>query len=159
MAIIVNNIFQMSTNSAVPLSLAWLGSISFAIQIYFDFSGYSDMAVGLGLIFGFKLEENFNYPYMANSITSFWRRWHISLSNWFKNYVYFPLGGSKVANKDMIIRNLLIVWILTGFLHGSEWTFVVWGILNFCLIALEKVISFDELNLKSIYKHIYVLFL
>ncbi|WP_234122351.1 MBOAT family O-acyltransferase [Clostridium hydrogenum] len=158
MAIIVNNIFQMSTNSAVPLSLAWLGSISFAIQIYFDFSGYSDMAVGLGLIFGFKLEENFNYPYMANSITSFWRRWHISLSNWFKNYVYFPLGGSKVANKDMIIRNLLIVWILTGFLHGSEWTFVVWGILNFCLIALEKVISFDELNLKSIYKHIYVLF-
>lgn len=158
MSIISDTIFQTNNHSSIPVTLAWLGSIAYSLQIYFDFSGYSDMAIGLGLMFGFKFEENFSYPYTSTSITNFWRRWHISLSNWFKEYVYFPLGGSKIANKDKIIRNLLIVWILTGFLHGSEWTFIVWGLLNFAFIALERLISFEELTFKLLFKRIYMLF-
>lgn len=159
MAVIVDRIFQINSNSTVPITLAWLGSISYTLQIYFDFSGYSDMAIGLGLMLGFKFEENFNYPYVSKSISEFWRRWHITLSAWFKDYVYFPLGGSRVANKDKIIRNLLVVWVLTGIWHGAEWTFVMWGFLNFVFIALERLISFDDLNIKPIYKHIYALFI
>lgn len=160
MAVIVDRCFQLNTMySALPVSLAWLGSIAYTFQIYYDFSGYSDMAIGLGQMFGFKFLENFNYPYMSRSISEFWRRWHISLGTWFKDYVYFPLGGSRVKNKDRIILNLLIVWFLTGVWHGAEWTFIIWGLLNFVFIALEKVISFEKLKINPIFKHIYALFL
>lgn len=159
MAAIVDRIFQMNLNVDIPVSLAWLGSIAYTLQIFFDFSGYSDMAIGLGLIFGFKFDENFNYPYISKSITEFWRRWHISLSSWFRDYVYFPLGGSRVANKDKIIRNLLVVWVLTGVWHGAEWTFIIWGFMNFMFIAIEKVLSFDELPFNNAIRHIYALFI
>jgi alginate O-acetyltransferase complex protein AlgI len=158
MAVIVDRIFKMSSNGSISVSLAWLGSIAYTLQIFFDFSGYSDMALGIGLMFGFKFDENFNYPYISKSISEFWRRWHISLSTWFKEYVYFPLGGSRVANKDIMIRNLLIVWILTGAWHGAEWTFVIWGIFNFVLVALEKLISFDEIKGFNKLKHLYAIF-
>ncbi|MDT8718864.1 MBOAT family protein [Clostridium sp. 19966] len=158
MAVIVDRIFQMNSNSAVTVTLAWLGAIAYTLQIYFDFSGYSDMAIGIGLMFGFKFEENFNYPYISKSITEFWRRWHISLSLWFKDYLYFPLGGSRVKNKDKLIRNLFIVWVSTGVWHGAEWTFIIWGFLNFIFIAFEKLISFDELEIPAVYRHIYALF-
>lgn len=159
MAVIVDRIFQMNVYSNVPITLAWLGSIAYTLQIYFDFSGYSDMAIGIGLMLGFKFEENFNFPYISKSITEFWRRWHITLSLWFKDYVYFPLGGSRVSNKDKLIRNLLVVWVLTGVWHGAEWTFVMWGFLNFVFIAFEKIISFEKINIKGVYKHIYALFI
>jgi len=159
MAVIVDRIFQMNVYSNVPITLAWLGSIAYTLQIYFDFSGYSDMAIGIGLMLGFKFEENFNFPYISKSITEFWRRWHITLSLWFKDYVYFPLGGSRVSNKDKLIRNLFVVWVLTGVWHGAEWTFVMWGFLNFVFIAFEKVISFEKINIKGVYKHIYALFI
>lgn len=158
MAIIVDRIFEMNSFGGVPASLAWLGSIAYTLQIFFDFSGYSDMAIGLGLMFGFKFEENFNYPYISKSITEFWRRWHISLGTWFKDYVYFPLGGSRVKNKDKIIRNLFVVWLLTGIWHGAEWTFILWGLLNFVFITIEKVFSIDKLKGHNIIRHIYALF-
>ena len=106
---------------------AWLKPILFTLQIYYDFSGYSDMAIGLGLMFGFRFLENFNYPLIASSITDFWRRWHMSLSSWFRDYVYIPLGGNKVS-KLKHIRNIFIVWFLTGFLHGASWNFIIWGL-------------------------------
>lgn len=160
MAIIVDRAFQLNDMySGLPVSLAWLGSIAYTFQIYYDFSGYSDMAIGLGQMFGFKFLENFNFPYVSKSIGEFWRRWHISLGTWFKDYVYFPLGGSRVKNKDRIIINLLVVWFLTGVWHGAEWTFIIWGLLNFVFIALEKIISFENLNIKPVFKHIYALFL
>lgn len=159
MAIIVDRIFEMNSNINIPSSLAWIGSFAYTFQIFFDFSGYSDMAIGLGLMFGFKFDENFNYPYISKSISEFWRRWHMSLSSWFRDYVYFPLGGSRVENKDKIIRNLLVVWVLTGVWHGAEWTFIIWGFLNFVFIAGEKVLSFDNLNINKTVKHIYTLFI
>lgn len=158
MSVIVDRIFEMNTNMNIPASLAWIGSIAYTFQIFFDFSGYSDMAIGLGLMFGFKFEENFNYPYISKSITEFWRRWHITLSSWFKSYVYFPLGGSRVSNKDKLIRNLMIVWVLTGVWHGAEWTFVMWGFLNFIFIAVEKLLSFEKMDIDYRIKHIYALF-
>ena len=117
--------------------IAWLGAISYTFQIYYDFSGYSDMAIGLGSMFGFKFLENFNYPYISNSITEFWRRWHISLSTWFKDYLYIPLGGNRKGNLRTYI-NLLIVFLLTGFWHGASWIFIAWGLWNGLLILLEK---------------------
>lgn len=158
MAIIVDRIFQMNSNGTVPITLAWLGTLAYAFQIFFDFSAYSDIAIGLGLMFGFKCDENFRYPYVSKSISEFWRRWHISLGSWLREYIYFPLGGSKVANKDKIIRNLLIVWVLTGVWHGAEWTFITWGIFNFILIAAEKLVGFDTIKGFDRLKHIYVLF-
>ena len=159
MAIIVDRIFEMNSFGGVPASLAWLGSIAYTLQIFFDFSGYSDMAIGLGLMFGFKFEENFNYPYISKSITEFWRRWHISLGTWFKDYVYFPLGGSRVTNKDKIIRNLFVVWLLTGIWHGAEWTFILWGLLNFVFIAIEKIFSINKMKGHNILRSIYALFI
>lgn len=159
MAIVADRIFYMNGEGTVPISLAWLGSIAYTFQIFYDFSGYSDMAIGLGLIFGFKFNENFNFPYVSKSISEFWRRWHISLGTWFRDYVYFPLGGSRVKNKDKIIRNLFIVWMLTGVWHGAEWTFIMWGMVNFVFITFEKLISFEKLNIKPLYKHIYTLFI
>jgi alginate O-acetyltransferase complex protein AlgI len=159
MAVIADRIFQMNSNMPIPSSLAWLGSIAYTFQIFFDFSGYSDMAIGIGLMFGFRCDENFNYPYVSKSITEFWRRWHISLSSWFRDYVYIPLGGSRVANKDKMIRNLLVIWILTGIWHGAEWTFIMWGMLNFIFVVGEKLIGFDDIKGFEKLKHIYALFI
>lgn len=117
---------------------AWLGIIAYTLQIYFDFSGYSDMAIGLGRMMGFRFSENFNYPYIAGSVSEFWRRWHISLSSWFRDYVYFPLGGSRTT-RAKTVRNLLIVWGLTGFWHGANWTFLLWGLYFGVLICFEKM--------------------
>ena len=122
----------------LPASFAWLGALCYTLQIYYDFSGYSDMAIGLGKMFGFHFLENFNYPYISRSITEFWRRWHISLSTWFRDYVYFPLGGSRVNSKAKHIRNLFVVWLLTGVWHGANWTFLAWGLFYFVLLVLEK---------------------
>lgn len=124
--------------STLGVDMAWLGAVAYSLQILFDFSGYSDMAIGLAKMFGFHFDENFNYPYMANSISDFWRRWHISLGTWFRDYVYIPLGGSRVK-KTRVILNLFIVWALTGIWHGANWTFVLWGIFYFFLLVFEKV--------------------
>lgn len=141
----------------VSTGLLWLGLIAFSFQIYFDFSGYSSMAIGLGKMFGFKFPENFNFPYMSRSITEFWRRWHITLGNWFKEYVYIPLGGNKLG----LIRtsmNLFIVWFLTGFWHGAEYNFIVWGLYFFCLILLEKKYLLKHLNKYKFMSHLYAVF-
>ena len=143
-ALLANNIGrlweQISAGNAAALSAgeAWIGAAAFSFQIYFDFSGYSDMAIGLGEMFGFRFRENFDHPYCAKSITEFWRRWHISLGTWFREYVYIPLGGSR-KGKLMTFRNMLAVWALTGFWHGASWNFILWGLLMFALISVEKL--------------------
>ncbi|QFF98438.1 MBOAT family protein [Psychrobacillus glaciei] len=126
-----------SNPDSIPALTAWLGIIAFAFQIYFDFSGYSDMAIGLGLMFGFRFNENFNKPYVAQSITDFWRRWHISLSSWFREYVYIPLGGNR-RGLAIQMRNILIVWLLTGFWHGASWNFICWGLYFGVILIIEK---------------------
>ena len=129
-----------------PIIYFWIGSLCYSLQIFYDFSGYSDMAIGLGSMFGFKYLENFNYPYISKSITEFWRRWHISLSSWFRDYVYIPLGGSRKGKTRQII-NLFIVWMLTGLWHGANYTFVLWGLLYFALLVFEKfIIKPNRLN-------------
>ena len=128
---------------ALGADFAWVAAIAYSFQILFDFSGYSDMAIGLGKMFGFHFLENFNYPYAAESITDFWRRWHISLGSWFRDYVYIPLGGSRVKNCRLWI-NLFVVWLLTGIWHGANWTFILWGIFYFVLLSLEKVFDFHK---------------
>lgn len=136
---------------------SWLGALAYTLHIYFDFSGYSDMACGLGKMFGFELPINFNYPYISKSITEFWHRWHISLSTWFRDYVYIPLGGNR-GSKYKTICNLLIVWILTGLWHGANFNFVIWGFYYFCLLVLEKIFILKKLeNCKSFIKHIYTM--
>ena len=127
-------IFKSSNDKSVLYF--WLYAVAFALHIYFDFSGYSDMAIGLGKLFGFDFAENFDYPYVSKSITVFWRRWHISLGTWFRDYVYIPLGGSRVGMARLII-NLLIVWMLTGFWHGAEWNFILWGLYFAVLLIVE----------------------
>lgn len=149
-----------SANSADTLGV-WLGIIFYAAQIYFDFSGYSDMAIGLGKIFGFDFPENFNYPYISKSITDFWRRWHITLSSWFKEYVYIPLGGNRCGRVRMYL-NLLIVWSLTGLWHGAGFNFLLWGIYYFILLALEKAFLLKILErapraIRHIYSIIFIL--
>ena len=135
----------------------WLYAISSMLQIYFDFSGYSDMAIGLGKMLGFEFLENFNYPYIARSITEFWRRWHISLSSWFRDYIYIPLGGNKVS-KIKWLRNILIVWILTGLWHGAAWNFVMWGLYFGILLIIEKVFLNKYLEkIPKFFAHIYTL--
>ena len=137
----------------------WIFGISYMLQLYFDFSAYSDMAIGLGRIFGFHFPENFNYPYISKSITEFWRRWHISLSTWFKDYVYIPLGGNRESRYKQI-RNILIVWLLTGIWHGANWTFLIWGLLFGIILIIEKIFlnKFME-KLPSFIRRIYVLFI
>ncbi|MEK0317926.1 MBOAT family O-acyltransferase [Cohnella sp. 56] len=151
---------ELFTSPAGDLSTAsaWIGIVAYTCQIYFDFSGYSDMAIGLAKMFGFEFKENFNYPYISGSISEFWRRWHISLGSWFRDYVYIPLGGSRTATWK-VYRNLLIVWALTGFWHGASWTFMAWGAYYGVLIALEKA-GLEKL-LRRIYplNHIAVLLL
>ncbi len=130
----------MKINPAeLPTGTAWLGAIAFTLQIYFDFSGYSDMAIGLGKMFGFHFLENFDYPYVSKSITEFWRRWHISLSSWFKEYVYIPLGGNRYGMKRQML-NIFIVWALTGLWHGASWNFVIWGIYFAGILIIEKLV-------------------
>lgn len=137
---------------------AWLGAVAYAMQIYFDFSGYSDMAIGLGKMFGFEFQENFNYPYTACSIKDFWRRWHISLSSWFRDYVYIPLGGNR-GRKLVVVRNLCIVWLLTGLWHGASWNFVLWGGVFLILLLVERYIfPIDKLMEKKINKVFYRIF-
>ena len=135
----------------------WLYGIAFCLHIYFDFSGYSDMAIGLGKIFGFHFMENFNYPYISASITEFWRRWHISLGTWFRDYVYIPMGGNRVG-KGRWFFNILVVWMLTGFWHGAAWNFVLWGLLFALLLILEKLWLLKSLQKHPVFAHIYVLF-
>ena len=135
---------------------SWIKPILFTLQIYFDFSGYSDMAIGLGLMLGFHFLENFNYPLIAKSITDFWRRWHMSLSSWFRDYVYIPLGGNRVS-KIKWIRNLFVVWFLTGFWHGANWNFIIWGLYFGILLVLEKLILGKYLEKTKVLKYIYTL--
>ena len=138
---------------------AWLGAICYAFQIYFDFAGYSDMAIGLGKMLGFTFPKNFNYPYTAKSITDFWRRWHISLSSWFREYVYIPLGGNRVPVLKHL-RNILVVWLLTGFWHGAAWNFLFWGLYYGLLLLLEKYVTGKTLaKLPGIIQHLVTLVL
>ena len=131
-------------HSDICVGMAWLGAFCYMLQIYFDFGGYSDMAIGLGKMLGFQFEKNFDYPYISGTITEFWRRWHISLGSWFRDYVYFPMGGSRVKSKYRLIRNLFVVWLLTGIWHGAEWTFILWGILYGILITAEKMTGIPQ---------------
>lgn len=134
----------------------WLYAVSFTLQLYFDFSGYSDMAIGLGRIFGFRFSENFDYPYISASITEFWRRWHKSLGSWFRDYVYIPLGGNRVSNAKWL-RNILVVWLLTGLWHGASWNFVLWGLGFAVLLVAEKLLYKERLEKTHVLKHVYVL--
>ena len=135
----LGSLYSAYGDSAQPSVLfAWLSAIAYMLQIYFDFSGYSDMALGMGKIFGFDFPENFRYPYVARSITDFWRRWHMSLSTWFRDYVYIPLGGNRVR-KLLWIRNIFIVWCLTGLWHGAGWNFLLWGLFFAVLLLAEKL--------------------
>ena len=157
MALIADTIYggDLATTGTVTL---WLAAISYTLQIYFDFSGYSDMAIGLGRIFGFHFLENFNYPYVAKSITDFWRRWHISLSTWFRDYVYIPLGGNRVS-KFKWLRNILVVWLLTGLWHGASWNFILWGVYYGIILMIEKVLLGRIIEkLPKVLQHIYALF-
>ena len=156
---IADKIFIQSPDTFSPL-IAWLGAVSYSFQLYFDFSGYSDMAIGLGFIFGFKFMENFNYPYISKSITEFWRRWHISLSTWFKEYLYIPLGGNRKGLKRTCL-NLGIVFLLTGLWHGASWTFVIWGAWNGLFIILEKITGWSKETASkplNFIKHLYTIF-
>lgn len=143
----------------LPVLTAWIGLFAFTFQIYFDFSGYSDMAIGLGRMFGFHFLENFDYPYISQSITEFWRRWHISLSSWFKEYVYIPLGGNRKGFPKQL-RNILVVWLLTGFWHGASWNFIVWGLYFGALLILEKLFLLRFLEkLPAFFRHVYAMLL
>lgn len=143
----------------VSALMAWTGAIAYTFQIYFDFSGYSDMAIGLGRMFGFKFPENFRYPYQSVSITDFWRRWHITLSTWFKEYLYIPLGGNRRGLARQAL-NLLIVWSLTGFWHGAGWNFVLWGLYYFVILFIEKLFLLKALDkLPKFFRHVYALVL
>lgn len=151
---------EISTTQMTQLSTAgaWLGAIAYTFQIYFDFSGYSDMAIGLGKMFGFTFPENFKHPYESKSITEFWRRWHITLSTWFREYVYIPLGGNRKGLKRQIV-NLLIVWFLTGLWHGASWNFVLWGLYYFVLLVIEKVFLLAKMQRwPRVLQHFYALF-
>ena len=143
MALIADKAFGLP-DAKRSIIYAWLGVFAYAFQILFDFSGYSDMAIGLGKMFGFHFLENFNYPYISKSISEFWRRWHMSLSQWFRDYVYFPLGGSRVKSRIRLVFNLFVVWILTGVWHGASWNFVVWGLMYFVLITFEKLTGYPK---------------
>ena len=147
---------KLYRESAEPsVAFAWLYAVAFTLNIYFDFSGYSDMAIGLGRIFGFHFPENFNYPYLSKSVTEFWRRWHISLGSWFRDYVYIPLGGNRVSRRKWV-RNILVVWMLTGLWHGAAWNFVLWGLVFAALLLMEKALP-GLRKLPNILRHSYVL--
>ena len=142
MGAIADKIFSYIGTEPLTMPTSWIGAIAYTFQIYFDFSAYSDMAIGLGQMFGFHFKENFNYPYISTSVTEFWRRWHISLSGWFRDYVYIPLGGSYCSVSRNIF-NLSVVWLLTGMWHGAAWNFIAWGIYYGILLILEKYVFKD----------------
>ena len=151
-----DRILQANSSSVL---LYWLYAVGFALQIYLDFSAYSDMAIGLGRVFGFKFPENFNYPFVSKSITEFWRRWHMTLGSWFRDYVYFPLGGSRTTTLKWV-RNIFVVWMITGFWHGAEWNFVLWGLYFGILLMVEKLFLLKVLEkCPSFVRHFYLLFL
>lgn len=163
--LIANNLGQLWDACKVlgegelTVATAWLGILAFAFQIYFDFSGYSDMAIGLGRMFGFEFMENFNYPYISKSITEFWRRWHISLSTWFREYLYIPLGGNRCSRGRWIL-NLLIVWCATGIWHGASWNYLLWGLYFYVLLVSEKLLLGKYLQkLPGWLRHVYVMVL
>ena len=148
---------NFSSGIKMSIMMMWVGAIAYTLQIYFDFSGYSDMAVGLGKMFGFDLKKNFDYPYISKSVTEFWRRWHISLGTWFREYIYIPLGGNRVSAKKHI-RNLLIVWMLTGLWHGAQWNFVIWGLYYGVLLIFEKYYLTKYLTrIPKILQHLYTM--
>jgi alginate O-acetyltransferase complex protein AlgI len=155
-ALIADVVFEQNiSNIAMPV--AWLGILFYTLQIYYDFSGYSDMAIGLGRVMGFKIPENFTHPYVAKSIRSFWRSWHISLSTWFRDYLYIPLGGSKVGNYRLYL-NLFIVFFLTGLWHGASNNFIIWGMIHGFFIVLERLLSrIKSIKIPSVFKHVYTL--
>lgn len=157
MAIFADRIFnQVAAGESIAVSMAWLGAIAYTLQIYYDFSAYSDMAIGLGRMFGFSFEENFNYPYVASSVTEFWRRWHISLSTWFRDYVYISLGGNR-GGKWKTYRNLFVVWLLTGIWHGAGWNYVLWGLWYFVFLIIEKQIPEKKAGIFKAAGHVYTL--
>lgn len=152
------NTIQAFNYDKIPILTAWMGIAAFTFQIYFDFSAYSDMAIGLGHMFGFRFLENFNYPYISKSITEFWHRWHISLSTWFREYVYIPLGGNRVPRWHHIC-NILIVWLLTGIWHGASWNFILWGVYYGVLLLIEKFLLGKYLKkLPIVFQHMYCMF-
>ena len=158
MGLVADQIFALPAKE-IDILTAWLGALAYTFQIFYDFSGYSDMAIGLGFIFGFKFLENFNYPYISKSITEFWRRWHISLSTWFKEYLYIPLGGNRVSKRRTYL-NLFIVFLATGIWHGAEWTFLVWGLWHGFFIILERLTDWHKKEggkLLNGIKHIYTI--
>lgn len=161
LAIVADNIFALTYDKnalvGIPVMLAWVGAFAYMFQIYFDFSAYSDMAIGLGRMFGFEFEENFRYPFVAKSMREFMTRWHISLAAWFSSYVYKPLGGSRGENQDRMVRNLFIVWLLTGIWHGAAWTFVWWGLYYFIFIIAEMIIGIDKMEGHDRLRHVYVI--
>ena len=143
LSVTAEQVFGLASQHDLSAATAWLGALAYTFQIYFDFSGYSDMAIGLGKMFGFTFEENFRHPYISRSVSEFWNRWHISLGQWFRDYIYFPLGGSRVSRKKLI-RNLSVVWLLTGVWHGAAWRFILWGVLYGVVITLEKITGFPK---------------
>lgn len=157
LAIVVDEAFLMTGGADNTVMLAWLGAIGYTLQIYFDFSGYTDMAIGLGKMFGFELCENFNYPYLAVSVSDFWKRWHISLSTWMRDYIYIPCGGNK-CSKPVWMRNMLITWLFTGIWHGANWTFVLWGLIFCALLIMERQTQLSKfLSTHKIISRIYAL--
>ena len=159
MAVVADYAFDMP-NSELTVVMAWVGAIAYTFQIFFDFGGYSDMAIGLGKMFGFDFLENFDYPYISLSVSEFWRRWHMSLGTWFRDYVYFPLGGSRVKSKARLVFNLFVVWSLTGIWHGANWTFLCWGLMYFVLLTIEKLVGWEKKypDKMKILRRIYTLF-
>ncbi len=159
MARISNEVFEHALLSeSFSTSYAWLGSVCFSLQLYYDFAGYSDMAIGISEMFGYYCTENFQYPYMTESIAKFWRRWHISLSHWFRDYVYIPLGGSRTRKRSREFLNLFVVWLLTGLWHGAAWSFVTWGLGYFAMIVFEKITGIPDRFQSKLTKCLYRLF-
>ncbi len=154
--LVANVLGELSGSLGTSALGGWIYALAASLQIYYDFSGYSDMAIGLGHIFGFSFNENFNYPYISSSISEFWRRWHISLGSWFRDYVYIPLGGNRVSFAKWM-RNVLVVWMLTGLWHGAEWTFVLWGLYFAAFLVIEKLFGEQIKRLPSVIKHAYVI--
>lgn len=157
MALIADAVFA-TPDQERSIVYAWMGAIAYTFQIFFDFSGYSDMAIGLGKMFGFHFLENFNYPYISKTVSEFWRRWHMSLGQWFRDYVYFPLGGSRVAHKVRLVFNLFVVWFLTGLWHGASWNFIFWGMMYFVILTLEKLMGIPHVFKRTWQKVLYQVF-
>lgn len=154
---LTETIFTRQEQGSVSTALAWIGAVSYMLRLYYELSAYSDMAIGLALMFGFKMNENMDYPYLSKSLTEFWRKWNISLTSWFHEYVFVPLGGRHVKNKDTVIRNLFIFWLLMGIYYGAGWTFIFFGIYHFVFLLLETILDFEENNFKPFIKHLYCL--